>query len=49
MPGGLEYFGKMAVEKDHLAKCRVTDPETILVEYSSPNTNKPLAPGPYPE
>jgi arginyl-tRNA synthetase len=38
----IEYFGKMAVEEDHLAKCRVTDPETILVEYSSPNTNKPL-------
>ena len=32
----------MAVEEDHLVKCRVTDPETILVEYSSPNTNKPL-------
>jgi arginyl-tRNA synthetase len=38
----IEYFGKMALEEDHLAKCRVTDPETILVEYSSPNTNKPL-------
>ena len=22
---------------------------TIMVEYSSPNTNKPLAPGTYPE
>ena len=38
----IDYFGKMAVEEDHLAKCRVTSPETILVEYSSPNTNKPL-------
>ncbi len=38
----LGYFGKMAVEDDHLTKCRVTDPDTILVEYSSPNTNKPL-------
>jgi arginyl-tRNA synthetase len=38
----LEYFGKMASEKDHLINCKVTDPETILVEYSSPNTNKPL-------
>jgi len=38
----IENFGKMAVENDHLMKCKVSDPETILVEYSSPNTNKPL-------
>jgi arginyl-tRNA synthetase len=38
----LEFFGKMASEKDHLKNCRVSHPETILVEYSSPNTNKPL-------
>jgi arginyl-tRNA synthetase len=38
----IDFYGKMASEKDHLAKCKVTDPETILVEYSSPNTNKPL-------
>jgi arginyl-tRNA synthetase len=38
----LEYFGMMAIEKDHLIKCKVKIPETILVEYSSPNTNKPL-------
>jgi len=38
----LEYFGKIASEKTHLENCLVSDPETILVEYSSPNTNKPL-------
>jgi arginyl-tRNA synthetase len=38
----IDYFGRMAEEKDFMAKCRVSDPETILVEYSSPNTNKPL-------
>jgi arginyl-tRNA synthetase len=38
----IEFLGQMAVEEDHLLKCRVSDPETILVEYSSPNTNKPL-------
>jgi len=27
---------------DVLAECKRKDPETILVEYSSPNTNKPL-------
>ena len=42
IPGGLSIFGKMAVERDHLENCQVSDPETILVEYSSPNTNKPL-------
>ena len=25
-----------------MERCQVTEPETILVEYSSPNTNKPL-------
>jgi len=38
----IEYFRKMANEKSHLEQCQVADPETILVEYSSPNTNKPL-------
>ena len=38
----IEYFGKLASEKNHLENCQVSDPETILVEYSSPNTNKPL-------
>ncbi len=38
----LEYFRKLTVEETHLEKCQVSNPETILVEYSSPNTNKPL-------
>ena len=38
----VEYLGKLASEKNHLENCQVSDPETILVEYSSPNTNKPL-------
>lgn len=38
----LDYFGMMALEKSHLENCRVANPETIMVEYSSPNTNKPL-------
>lgn len=36
------YFKKMVSEKSHLENCQVSNPETILVEYSSPNTNKPL-------
>ncbi len=42
MHGGLNYFIKMVNEKSHLEDCQVEKPETILVEYSSPNTNKPL-------
>ncbi|MGA1978035.1 MAG: arginine--tRNA ligase, partial [Bacteroidales bacterium] len=38
----IDYFRGMASGEDLLEKCRVTAPETILVEYSSPNTNKPL-------
>jgi len=38
----VDYFGKMASANDHLENCQVANPETILVEYSSPNTNKPL-------
>lgn len=38
----VEYFEKMAAEKSHTESCQVKKPETILVEYSSPNTNKPL-------
>jgi arginyl-tRNA synthetase len=38
----IEYFKKLTAEKTHLENCRVSNPETILVEYSSPNTNKPL-------
>ena len=35
-------FSKMGLVEDHCASCRVDNPQTILVEYSSPNTNKPL-------
>jgi arginyl-tRNA synthetase len=38
----VSYFAKMVSEKSHLEECQVKVPETILVEYSSPNTNKPL-------
>jgi arginyl-tRNA synthetase len=38
----VEFFKKLASEKSHLEECQVAEPETILVEYSSPNTNKPL-------
>jgi arginyl-tRNA synthetase len=38
----VEYLKKLAGEKNHLESCKVSDAETILVEYSSPNTNKPL-------
>jgi arginyl-tRNA synthetase len=38
----MEFFVNMAGENSHLENCQVSNPETILVEYSSPNTNKPL-------
>src|SRR5664280_1418644 len=38
----MDYFRKMASESDLLLRCQVKSPEVILVEYSSPNTNKPL-------
>ena len=38
----VEFFKKLEAEKTHLEDCQVSNPETILVEYSSPNTNKPL-------
>ncbi|MCE5347432.1 MAG: arginine--tRNA ligase [Bacteroidales bacterium] len=38
----VSYLGKMASEISHFENSRVLNPETILVEYSSPNTNKPL-------
>lgn len=38
----ISQFEIMASEKSHLDNCKVKNPETILVEYSSPNTNKPL-------
>jgi arginyl-tRNA synthetase len=38
----MEYFQGLAPERDIFSECRNVKPETILVEYSSPNTNKPL-------
>ena len=38
----IRYFENMVSEKVLLSRCRVNKPDTILVEYSSPNTNKPL-------
>jgi arginyl-tRNA synthetase len=38
----VEIFGKMVQESSHIEASKVTSPEIILVEYSSPNTNKPL-------
>ncbi len=38
----LSYFDGLVAEKDYYRECRSETPETILVEYSSPNTNKPL-------
>jgi arginyl-tRNA synthetase len=38
----LGVFREMAASENILSKCVVKNPETILVEYSSPNTNKPL-------
>jgi arginyl-tRNA synthetase len=38
----IDYFRGMASESDLLKRCRIAHTETILVEYSSPNTNKPL-------
>lgn len=37
-----EYFIRVSSMDNLLADCIVKDPEVILVEYSSPNTNKPL-------
>jgi arginyl-tRNA synthetase len=38
----IEYFAGLASGDDLLKSAKVEKPETILVEYSSPNTNKPL-------
>ncbi|MDQ1296440.1 MAG: arginyl-tRNA synthetase, partial [Bacteroidota bacterium] len=38
----MDFFRGIAADSDLLRKCKTTHPETILVEYSSPNTNKPL-------
>jgi len=36
------YLGEIVADPDLLKRCRADKSETILVEYSSPNTNKPL-------
>jgi len=38
----IDYFRGMASDSNLLRHCQVDRPEIILVEYSSPNTNKPL-------
>ncbi len=38
----IRYFYDLSAENDFFRNCRVPEPEVILVEYSSPNTNKPL-------
>jgi arginyl-tRNA synthetase len=38
----VEYLVKIAGEDNHIAGSLAENPQTILVEYSSPNTNKPL-------
>jgi arginyl-tRNA synthetase len=38
----IDFFAGMSLSDNFIADCKVVKPETILVEYSSPNTNKPL-------
>ena len=38
----VEYFADMSSGRKLFGNCQVKNPEVILVEYSSPNTNKPL-------
>jgi arginyl-tRNA synthetase len=38
----IEYFADMSSGRNLFGNCQVKNPEVILVEYSSPNTNKPL-------
>jgi arginyl-tRNA synthetase len=38
----IEYFADMSSGKNLFENCQTKNPEVILVEYSSPNTNKPL-------
>lgn len=38
----LQFFNDLANDGDILKRCASAKPDTILVEYSSPNTNKPL-------
>jgi len=36
------YFADLSSGKDPFTSCQIKDPEVVLVEFSSPNTNKPL-------
>jgi arginyl-tRNA synthetase len=38
----MDFFVNLIKENDPFAGCKVEEPEVILVEFSSPNTNKPL-------
>jgi arginyl-tRNA synthetase len=38
----IDFFAGISSRKDIFQDCQVQDPKIILVEYSSPNTNKPL-------
>ncbi len=38
----IDYFRKMVSDDALSAACKTNNPETILIEFSSPNTNKPL-------
>ncbi len=38
----LDFFNGLANDNNILKRCATSKPETVLVEYSSPNTNKPL-------
>ncbi len=38
----INNFRRMVSENNLFSKCVVSNPKTILIEYSSPNTNKPL-------
>jgi arginyl-tRNA synthetase len=38
----IEFFAELSSGKNLFSNCLTKNPEVILVEYSSPNTNKPL-------
>lgn len=38
----IEFFAELSSGRDLFTNCQSKNPEVILVEYSSPNTNKPL-------
>lgn len=38
----MQFFSEMILNDNYLSDCKAVKSETILVEYSSPNTNKPL-------